>query len=254
MSKEGLNLSREEEIISIVSESKKIEVNELAEQLNVSKVTIRKDLDKLEQRGIIHRQHGFALINNKDDVNYRLSTNYDLKRKIALAAANQIADGETVMIESGSTCALLAEELAFNKNDITIITNSCFIASYIRKSETVKIILLGGEYQKESQVNVGPLLNQSAKNFFVNKLFVGIDGVDMNRGFTGSDMARSDASRSLAHAAEKTIILTDSSKFVSRGIISQFSFDEVAEIYTDVGISAEHRLFLKEKEITTHII
>ena len=245
-------MTREEEIIAIVSEKKKIEVNELAEQLNVSKVTIRKDLDRLEQRGIIHREHGFALINNKDDVNYRLSTNYDLKRKIALAAASAIADGETVIIESGSTCALLAEELAFNKNNITIITNSCFIASYVRKSETVKLILLGGDYQKESQVNVGPLLNQAAKNFFVNKLFVGIDGFDMNRGFTGNDMARSHAARSLAGSAEKTIILTDSSKFVSRGVISQFSFDEVSEIYTDDGISNDHYLFLKEKEIIIH--
>ena len=247
-------MSREEEIIATVSEKKKIEVNELAERLNVSTVTIRKDLDKLEQRGIIHRQHGFALINNQDDINYRLSKNYDLKRKIALAAAEQVVDGETVMIESGSTCALLAEELAFNRNDITIITNSCFIASYVRKSETVKIILLGGDYQKESQVNVGPLLGQSAKNFFVNKLFVGIDGFDMNRGFTGSDLARSDATKTLSQFAEKTIILTDSSKFESRGVISQFSFNEIAEVYTDGGISQEHQQFLQEKEISTHIV
>jgi len=247
-------LFREEEIIAIVSENKKIEVNELAKQLNVSKVTIRKDLDKLEQRGIIHRQHGFALINNKDDVNYRLSKNYDLKRKIARAAAQQVMDGETVMIESGSTCALLAEELAFNKSDLTIITNSCFIASYVRKSETVKVVLLGGDYQKESQVNVGPLLNQSAKNFFVNKLFIGIDGFDINRGFTGSDMARCDAARSLAQSAEKTIILTDSSKFMNRGIISEFSFNEITEVYTDEGVSQDHQIFLREKGIMLNII
>jgi len=218
-------MSREEEIIAIVSEKKKIEVNELASKLNVSKVTIRKDLDKLEDRGIIHRQHGFALINNQDDINYRLSTNYDLKRKIALEAAKGVSDGETVMIESGSTCALLAEELAFNKKDVTIITNSCFIASYVRKSENIKIILLGGDYQKESQVNVGPLLYQAAKNFFVDKIFVGIDGFDMARGFTGSDLARCDATKSLAQCAEQTIILTDSTKFMNRGIISEFSFN-----------------------------
>ncbi|MCL2560445.1 MAG: DeoR/GlpR family DNA-binding transcription regulator [Turicibacter sp.] len=247
-------MSREEAIIATVSNMKKIEVNELAAQLGVSTVTIRKDLDKLEQRGIIHRQHGFAVINNQDDINYRLSKNYDLKRKIARAAAELVEDGETVMIESGSTCALLAEELAFNKSDVTIITNSCFIASYVRKAESAKIILLGGDYQKESQVNVGPLLNQSAKNFFVNKLFIGIDGFDTNRGFTGSDMARSDASRSMAASAEHTIILTDSSKFTTRGVISELTFDEVAEVYTDEGISQEHRLLLKEKGIAVTII
>ena len=153
-------MTREEEIISIVSQKKKIEVNELSELLNVSKVTIRKDLDKLESRGLLHRQHGFALLNNMDDINYRLAQNYDLKRKIALEASKIVNDGDVIMIESGSTCALLAEELAFNRNDITIITNSCFIASYIRKADSVKVILIGGEYQKESQVNVGPLVKQ----------------------------------------------------------------------------------------------
>jgi len=247
-------MTREEEIIAIVSEKKKIQVNELSNRLNVSKVTIRKDLDKLEQRGIIHRQHGFALINNFDDLNYRLSKHYDLKRKIAIEAAKQVADGETVMIESGSTCALLAEELAFHKQDVTIITNSCFIASYVRKSETIKIILLGGDYQKDSQVNVGPLLKQSVKNFFVDKLFVGIDGFDQTRGFTGSNMARSDASRCLANCAEKTIILTDSSKFTNKGIISVLSFTEVAEVYTDNGLSEPHHLFLHENGIKVTLI
>lgn len=108
-------MSRSDEIIRIVSDYKKIEVNQLSQLLNVSNVTIRKDLDKLEEKGIINRQHGFALINNTDDINFRLAKNYDLKRKIAVKAAENILDGDTVMIESGSTCALLAEELAFNR-------------------------------------------------------------------------------------------------------------------------------------------
>ena len=87
-------MTREEEIIAIVSEKKKIEVNELADLLKVSRVTIRKDLDKLESRGILHRQHGFAVLNNQDDINYRLAINYDLKRKIAKKAAELVKDGE----------------------------------------------------------------------------------------------------------------------------------------------------------------
>ncbi len=247
-------MSREEQLIALVSQDKKIAVNELSERLKVSKVTIRKDLDKLEQRGIIHREHGFALINNEDDLNYRLAKNYDLKRKIALEAAKTIHDGETVMIESGSTCTLLAEELAFNKKDITIITNSCFVASYVRKAETVKIILLGGDYQKESQVNVGPLVEQVVQRFFVDKLFVGIDGFDEQRGFTGSDLARSDTSRILSRCADQTIILTDSSKFNDRGVVAQFAFHEIAAIYTDKGISNDKKIFLEQLAIKVNMI
>lgn len=243
-------MSREEEILAIVSEKKKIEVNELSALLNVSKVTIRKDLDKLEARGLLHRQHGYALLNNLDDINYRLAQNYDQKRKIALEASKIVNDGEVIMIESGSTCALLAEELAFNRNDITIVTNSCFIASYVRKAESVKVILLGGEYQKESQVNVGPLVKQVINEFYVDKLFVGIDGFDARRGFTGSDITRCDTTRTLATAANQTIVLTDSSKFSQNGLVSEFGFSEISKVFTDKHINREALAFLEKEKIS----
>lgn len=244
-----VRMSREEEILAIVSQKKKIEVNELSELLNVSKVTIRKDLDKLEARGLLHRQHGYALLNNMDDINYRLAQNYDLKHKIALEASKIVNDGEVIMIESGSTCALLAEELAFNRNDITIITNSCFIASYIRKAESVKVILIGGEYQKESQVNVGPLVKQVISEFYVDKLFIGIDGFDQRRGFTGSDITRCDTTRTLATAANQTIVLTDSSKFSQKGVVSEFAFREISKVFTDQQMDQEALGFLKKQGI-----
>ncbi|MBP1046965.1 DeoR/GlpR transcriptional regulator [Enterococcus sp. BWM-S5] len=243
-------MSREEKIISMVSKQKKIEVNRLAELLKVSKVTIRKDLDKLEARGILHRQHGFALLNNEADINYRLAKNYELKLRIAKKAAETVSDGEMVMIESGSTCTLLAEELAFQRNDITIITNSSFIASYIRKAESVKIILLGGEYQKESQVNVGPLVRQVIENFHVDKIFVGVDGCDLARGFTGSDINRCDTAKVMAGHANKTILLTDSSKFEKKGAVAEFAFKEIAEVYTDNGIPNQIKSFLEKEQIS----
>lgn len=242
-------MSREEEIIAIVSKNKKIEVNELAQRLNVSRVTIRKDLDKLESRGIIHRQHGFAVLNNQDDINYRLAYHYDLKRKIAIEAAKLVKDGDTVMIESGSTCALLAEELAYHKQDVTIITNSCFIASYIRKSESINIVLIGGEYQKNAQVNVGPLTKKMISEFHVDKLFVGIDGFDERRGFTGSDLNRCDTAGAMMEAADQTIILTDSSKFSQVGVVAEFSFETISAVYTDDKIPQEKKVFLEKQGI-----
>lgn len=228
---------------------KKIKVNDLASELKVSNVTIRKDLDKLEARGILHREHGFAVLNNEDDLNYRLALNYELKRKIAVAAAEEIEDNDVVMIESGSTCALLAEELAFNRKNITIITNSSFIVNYVRKSESINLILLGGEHQKNSQVNFGPLTEQALKNFYVDKLFIGIDGVDKRRGFTSQDLRRTEAARAMAERAEDVIILTDSSKFGWKGIITEFQFSEVTKVYTDSNINQEDKKFLTSQKI-----
>ena len=102
-------MKRLEQIIKLVSEYEKIDVNTLSEKLNVSKVTIRKDLDKLESKGLLHREHGYAVLNSGDDLNVRLSINYEIKRKIVQEAVKLVSDNETIMIESGSTCALLAE-------------------------------------------------------------------------------------------------------------------------------------------------
>lgn len=104
-------MKRLEQIIKLVSEYEKIDVNTLSEKLNVSKVTIRKDLDKLESKGLLHREHGYAVLNSGDDLNVRLSINYETKRKIVQEAVKLVSDNETIMIESGSTCALLAEEI-----------------------------------------------------------------------------------------------------------------------------------------------
>ena len=103
---------RQSKLIKLVNIYQKIEVSRLAELLDVSQVTIRKDLDHLEDEGLLTREHGYALIKNANDINTRLTINYDTKLKIATKAAEMVSNGETVMLESGSTCALLAEQLA----------------------------------------------------------------------------------------------------------------------------------------------
>ena len=162
---------RHTRIVNIVNKSKKIEVNALAEMLGVSPVTIRKDLGSLEEKGLLSREHGYAVMLNTDDINNRLAVCYETKVKIAKAAANMVSSGETVMIESGSSCALLAGELSNSDKDVTIITNSAFIAGYVRENGDSRVILLGGEYQKESQVMVGPLVRICAREFHVCLLY-----------------------------------------------------------------------------------
>lgn len=242
-------IERHTKILDIVSENKKIEVNRLSEFLNVSQVTIRKDLDMLEERGLLSREHGYAVMRNVDDINNRMAVRYDTKLRIAKEAAKSVISGETVMIESGSSCVLLAEQLAQEKRDITIITNSAFIASFIRETAIGRIILLGGEYQKESQVMVGPLVRTCAKEFYVDKLFVGTDGFVPDIGFTGGDMMRTEAMKAMAKSARKVIVLTDSSKFMRQGVVVQFGLSEVSSVYTDDEIPGETKMLLREAGI-----
>lgn len=203
-------LARHTKILELITENKKMEVTKLSQLLSVSQVTIRKDLIQLENSGLIVREHGFATLNSSDDINNRLAYHYDIKQRIAKLAVESIEDGETVMIESGSCCALVALEIAQTKKDVTIITNSAFIADYIRKVAKIRIILLGGEYQNESQVMVGPITKKCVESFFVDKLFIGTDGFTETSGFTGNDYMRSETVRDMAKQADKVIIVTDS--------------------------------------------
>ena len=240
---------RQSQILDLLTQNKKLKVTELSDVLNVSQVTIRKDLSALEDSGIIVREHGYAKLNESDDINNRLAYHYDIKQKIAEKAVESIEDGETVMIESGSCCALVALEIAKTKKDVTLITNSAFIADYIRKTGNVRIILLGGEYQEESQVMVGPITRKCAEGFFVDKLFVGTDGFTRETGYTGNDYMRSEAVKDMAKQASNVIVVTDSVKFQQKGVVSLLDTKKVSYVYTDSNIPEDAEEYLVENNI-----
>ena len=240
---------RQSQILDLLTQNKKLKVTELSDVLNVSQVTIRNDLSALEESGIIVREHGYAKLNESDDINNRLAYHYDIKQKIAEKAVESIEDGETVMIESGSCCALVALEIAKTKKDVTLITNSAFIADYIRKTGNVRIILLGGEYQEESQVMVGPITRKCAEGFFVDKLFVGTDGFTRETGFTGNDYMRSEAVKDMAKQASNVIVVTDSVKFQQKGVVSLLDTKKVSYVYTDSNIPEDAEEYLVENNI-----
>ena len=224
--------ARQTSILGILSKKKKVTVAELSKALEISEVTVRKDLSILEEKGFLKREHGYATMMSSDDVSNRLSFNYETKRQIAQQALTIVKDGETVMIESGSCCALLAEEIVSNKRDITIITNSVFIATFVRNRPGAHIILLGGEYQNESQVMIGPLVKICASNFHVDKFFIGTDGFNEYGAMSG-DLMRAEAVRNMSENAQQTIILTESAKFKKIGVVPLIPYERISSIYTD---------------------
>ena len=236
--------NRTNRILELLTQEKRLEVSLLSEKLGVSQVTVRKDLDALEARGIIKREHGFALLRSEDDINGRIAYHYEEKRKIAARAAELVRSGDTVMIESGSCCALLADQLANTKTDLTIITNSAFIADHTRQKTNVRMILLGGIYQPDSQVMVGPMVGQCAENFLVDLFFIGTDGYVSRIGFTNRDQMRAQAVRDMAKQAGQVVVLTESDKFLKHGSVPLNLKDKVKTVITDKGIDAQPGLAL----------
>lgn len=238
--------NRTDKILEILSSEGRTEVSDLAARLEVSQVTIRKDLDALEKQGIVQRERGSASIVSQDDIAGRIACHYAQKQKIARKAASLVRDGDTIMIENGSCCALLADELARCRKDLTVITNSAFIAGYIRKKASFQIILLGGIYQHDSQVNVGPLVRESAAHFLVDRFFIGVDGYDERAGFTNKDPLRAQAVCDMAGQAREIIVLTESDKFHKRSTVPlQLSSD--LTVVTDSQIDEDTAAALQRR-------
>ena len=244
---------RQEQILDILNQKKQVTVSELVKVFNVSDVTVRKDLLFLEEKGLLKREHGFATLPESDDVSKRLLYNYKTKRRIALKVIESVKDYETIMIESGSCCALLAEQVANKRRGVTIITNSVFIANFLRDKPSVRIILLGGEFQPESQVMIGPLVRASVQNFNIDKFFIGSDGFN-DFGAMGLDMMRAEAVRNMAESARRTIILTESKKFSRTSVVPLLFYEKISTIYTDDNISDENLKKLKTKGVQIALV
>jgi len=241
-------------ILEILSANQNIRIKLLAEMLNVTLITIRKDLEILEKLGIICRTRGHISLDGANVTAKRIAINYLIKRRIAKAAAQIVEEGESVIIESGSCCAMLAEELAILKKNINIVTNSVFIVNYVSKLHSIRINLLGGYFQAESEVLIGPMTKSCAEQIYSQKYFLGTDGFIPEFGFTGGDQFCAEIAEELTNHAKDVYILTEASKFNRQGPYKQIHFDKITGVFTDDSISKEAEDTLIKNNIRLHKI
>ena len=231
---------RQSRILNLLSRNDLTSVTDLAGKLNVSGVTIRQDLNYLEAEGLVKRVHGGAMLEDADDLSNRLGYNYDKKLRIARKAAELVRDGETILIESGSTNVLLARELVKKKN-ITLITTNVFIARQFRKNEQTNIILLGGLYQQASESLVGKITKICLDQINFDKAFIGIDGYTAKSGFTLRDLFRAEISSYIIRKTSEVIVVSDSSKFGKTELTSICNLSDIKHIATDNELEESYR-------------
>jgi DeoR/GlpR family transcriptional regulator of sugar metabolism len=230
---------RQTKILSLLSRDELTSVNELAKKLNVSSVTIRQDLNFLESEGLLRRIHGGAVLEDADDLTNRLGFNYEKKLRIARKAAELVNDGETILIESGSTNALLARELVKKKN-VTIITTNLYIARQLRKNEQTNIILLGGQYQHGSESLIGKITKVCLDQINFDKAFIGIDGYTTKAGFTLRDLFRAEISSYIVKKSDDVIIISDSTKFGKTELTNICYTADIKFIATDTDLEQQY--------------
>lgn len=239
---------RQVNILKLLEINNLTSVNELSTISGVSSATIRQDLSFLESEGLLKRVHGGAVLEDAEDLSNRLGFNYDKKLRIARMAASLVKDGETILIESGSTNALLAREMAKKKN-ITIITTNVYIARQLRKSGNTNIIIPGGIYQPASESLVGKFTRGFLDQINFDKAFIGIDGYTNEAGFTLRDLLRAEISSHIIRKANDAIIISDSTKFGKKELTNICYLSDINRIATDDDLNATYREEFKKAGI-----
>lgn len=241
---------RQNEILQLVNDRKRVQVTELSDVIGVSGVTIRQDLNFLEKEGYLKRVHGAAMALQSDDIDNRLEVRFDIKQALANKAAELVAPNETVLIEGGSANALLARTLA-ERGDVTIITPSAYIAHLIRNT-SANIILLGGVYQHQGESLVGPLTKLCIENIHFSTAFLGIDGFQPDTGFTSRDMMRAEIATTILDKKRRNIVLTDSSKFGQIFPSTIGRVEQISIVLTDNSAPKDAINYLKDNGITVY--
>jgi DeoR family L-fucose operon activator len=206
---------RHNEIIKILNNLKTVSVQVLTERLQVSEVTIRKDLSFLESQGKLLRTHGGAVLSEDREKIYSLSEksleNIVYKKAIAKKARQLIRENDTVYIDSGSTCFFLADEIK-NMN-ITVVTNSLDVMVELSKYPQISLISVGGSLRFSAGSFIGPIAEMNLKNFHIETCFLGASGISKDGVFSSQNLIESQLKNSAIKVSGRKIVLADHTKY-----------------------------------------
>jgi len=236
-----VNLSqseREKEILHLLNDDPSLSVTKIGEILGVSSVTVRTHLSNLEAQGLIIRSHGGAAPAFHPEILRRQKTRMEEKNRIARMAASLVRDGDTIMIEAGTTTALIAKYLV-GKRNIRIVTNSTLIVPFARSNPGLHLSVVGGTFRPETEALVGPMALSDLDSFFVQTAFVGTDGFTIENGLSSHFPETAAVLKKVVERSEKTILVADSSKYGKTGFVSILPITAVKKLITDSQMPEE---------------
>lgn len=241
-------------IKQILLEYKKANVSNLSEILSVSEVTIRKDLERLENEGFLTKIHGGAVLNELSplDTPHHLVEIPELeyKRMIGVIGAHMVQQNEAIFIGSGTTCLQIAKNLKERK-DLTVVTNNVSVAVELSRSSFVGVILTGGDVKAEefTQSVVGAKTIEAIQGIYVEKAFVGVDGISTKRGYTVQDPKDATVIAEICRSSNELIVVADHTKF-NKITLTQIGEMNIAhKVITDELAPEEYMQFYFENNI-----
>lgn len=229
-----------------------IRIAEIADELKVTKVTIRKDVKILESRGLLFKVHGSARLANPHiadrDLVTKSSLNREAKQRIAERAAQMIEDNDAIMISAGSTTYALAEAIheSMGAKTLNVVTPFLKVSALLNELENVKVEQLGGPVYKKSFATLGESASAELSSIVCSKFFLGVDGIDPDFGITTSTKEEAQLSHKMMESSSKTVVLADSSKFGQHGFGRIAGLEDVDIIITDTDVSPEMQKIAEE--------
>ncbi|MFD1017396.1 DeoR/GlpR family DNA-binding transcription regulator [Winogradskyella rapida] len=250
-------IDRHKQILKKLKADGFVTVNDLSEEFNVSLVTIRKDLKLLEEKKLLFRSHGKAIPVNpyitENPVQIKEKINATEKNKIAMAAVQTLEPHDSIIIASGTSVIEFARNIK-PLEGLTVLSASLSTALILAKNKDIEVMQLGGVVRPSSASVIGPIGEKMLAEFTFTKLFLGVDGIDLEYGLTTTNLMEASLNKAMIKAAQKIIVLADASKFNKKGFGRICELNEVDQIITDSNIDAKTKSRLIELGVELTIV
>lgn len=241
---------RKREILRILSQQKKVKTLELSQMFSVSEPTIRRDINELEEQGLLIRTHGGAIALDHSEIEpsyYEKKDRYSTeKQEIGELSAGLIKDYDTVILDSGTTTLEIAK--AITAKHITVLTNSLDIAAALEDKADVEIVVLGGVMRWNTRALVGPIPEKVLDSFRVNIAFVGTNGFNES-GFMTPNQVEAQTKRKMIEVADRAFVVADSSKYGKTQLCVIAKLSEVNGVISDHLLNESFIAHCEKEEI-----
>ncbi|MDX7951283.1 DeoR/GlpR family DNA-binding transcription regulator [Lichenihabitans sp. Uapishka_5] len=242
---------RHEHISAVLRKEGRISVSDLAATLRVSVVTVRNDLEALERQGVLRRIRGGAVMVRTarfERPSHLAAESFSAeKARISAVAASLIRDGETVIIDAGSTMVALARALPRTLNDVAVVTNALDVALELEEHPGVRVAVTGGTMRGRQRSLVAPFATQLLSQINADVAFLSCAGFHPEKGFTQSNWEEAEVKHAMLAAAGRSVVLADHGKFGHVGTARIAPIARVDMLVSDSGLSAEAVRALEER-------
>jgi DeoR/GlpR family transcriptional regulator of sugar metabolism len=227
---------RQSRILELIESKERVSIGDIRDAFDVSEMTVRRDLNFLEENGYVTRVHGGVIARRKlfldSTFSQKRKEHVEKKRAIAHTAVSLIQPGDNVILDTGTTTLCIAEELVRLDMVVTVATTSLAVASTLFNS-SMDVLIFGGFLRREIPDLFGPLTERNLQGFHAHRLFMGCDGLSFEDGFFTSDLHISKIEEMMVTVADRVIVVTDSSKFGRKSFVRHATADAVHAVITD---------------------